>query len=108
MTTETGATLAPISAPVLQAGNTEGHGSKCVRCKIPLERSWTKPQCGACKRELAAMHAACEYTMFRKTYYTCSTEGASLVWLLANGYSKDIVLPQLRSTSGVQALVNSS
>jgi hypothetical protein len=72
--------------------NIEGH-SKCVRCKIPLESTWGKPHCGLCKRELDAMHAALEYTMFRKTYYTCSTEGTSLEWLLKNGYGKDIILP---------------
>lgn len=109
MNIETGATLAPISAPVLQAQNTKGHGSKCVRCKIPLERSWTKFQCGACKRELDAMHTACEYVMFRKTYYIPCTEGTSLEWLLKNGYGKDIVLPKsICSTLGGQAPANSS
>lgn len=80
----------------------------CVRCKIPLEATWGHAQCGLCKRELAAMHAAQEYTMFRKTYYTCSTEGTSLEWLLKNGYAKDIVLPQSPAKKEVQELVNSS
>jgi len=81
---------------------------KCIRCKIPLEVTWGHAQCGLCKRELAAMHAAVEYTMFRKTYYTCSTEGASLTWLLRNGYAKDIILPQSPAKKEVRELVNSS
>ncbi len=81
----------------------------CVRCKIPLEVTWGHAQCGQCKRELAAMHAACEYVFFRKTYYVPCTEGTSLEWLLQNGYKKDIILPQSTRTPSVdQVKVNSS
>lgn len=85
------------------------HTHNCVRCSIPLEATWGHAQCGLCKRELAAMHAALEYTMFSKTYYVCSTEGTSLEWLLKNGYGKDIILPHSVYTKPMdQALVNSS
>lgn len=83
----------------------EHKNHNCVRCKIPLEATWGHAQCGLCKRELAAMHAASEYVMFGKAYYIPCTEGASLEWLLNNGYKKDIVLPQsVRTTSKDQAV----
>lgn len=94
-------------------------GASCVRCNAPFDPAGVQVRatCSPCATDLRLMHTTLEYTMFRRTYYLCSTEGTSFDWLIANGYGKEIttcvgpylprVVPMVQVPM-VQALVNSS
>lgn len=78
----------------LRSANSAAHASHCVRCEVPLTEAvgQVRATCLPCAKALTLMHAYSEYTMYRRTYYMCSTEGTSYQWLLDNGYGKEISL----------------
>jgi len=83
--------------------------ASCVRCNAAFSPTvdQVRATCAPCAASLSAMHDALEYTMFRRTYYWCSTEGTSFEWLIANGYSKEIQSKKLARPPMVQVLEGS-
>ena len=94
--------------------------SHCVRCNAPFDPAGVQVRatCSPCATDLRLMHTALEYTMLRRTYYLCSTEGTSFEWLIANGYAKEIttqhgpylprVAPMVQVPSVDKVLVNTT
>lgn len=92
--------------------------SHCVRCNAAFSElvGQVRATCSPCATALALLHKQQEYTMYRRTYYLCSTEGTSYQWLIDNGYGKEVTLsygpprgvPMVQAPPVDQVLVNSS
>lgn len=67
--------------------------ASCVRCNAAFGPTvgQVRATCTPCATALLKMHAYSEYSMYRRTYYMCSTEGTSYDWLMKHGYEKEIV-----------------
>lgn len=67
--------------------------SHCLRCEVPLTEAMGQVRaiCSPCDLALQTLHHMLEYTLYGRTYYRCSLEGASYAWLASNPhYSKDL------------------
>lgn len=101
----------------LRPANSAAH-SHCVRCNAAFSEAvgHVRATCSPCAAALSLLHSYSEYTMYRRTYYMCSTEGTSYQWLLDNGYGKEISLfaglprpaPMVQAPRADQAEANTS
>lgn len=82
----------------------------CVRCNAPFDPAGVQVRatCSPCATDLRLLHAASEYTFFKRAYYIPSNEGATLEWLLANGWSHEVRLPYAVSGNSPMVQVSGS